>query len=52
MKTWQRVSIGMGAVVVFGSIGWYSVYQANKGVVEVQTGKVLKQDVASVVTAS
>src|SRR5580704_7996587 len=52
MKTWQRVSIGMGAVVVFGSIGWYSVYQANKGVVEVQTGKVVKQDLVSVVTAS
>src|SRR6202046_2504451 len=52
MKTWQRVSIGVGAVVVFGSIAWYSVYQANKGVVEVQTGKVVKQDVASIVTAS
>src|ERR1700735_4598535 len=52
MKTWQKGSIGVGAVAVFGSIAWYSVYQANKGVVEVQTGKVLKQDVASVVTAS
>src|ERR1700734_4129316 len=52
MKTWQKVSIGVGAVAVLGSIAWYSVYQANKGVVAVQTGKVVKQDVASVVTAS
>ena len=41
-----------GAVVVLGSIAWYSVYQANKGVVQVQTGKVVKQDLTSVVTAS
>src|SRR5271170_2782012 len=52
MKTWQKVSIGVGAVVVFGGIAWYSVYQANKGVVQVQTGKVVKQDLTSVVTAS
>src|ERR1700735_4672304 len=52
MKTWQKVSIGVAAVAVLGSIAWYSVYQANKGVVEVQTGKVVKQDVASIVTAS
>src|ERR1700732_1343555 len=52
MKTWQKVGIGVGAVVILGSISWYSIYQANKGVVEVQTGKVVKQDVASVVTAS
>ena len=52
MKTWQKVSIGVGAVVVLGSIAWYSVYQANKGVVQVQTSKVVKQDLTSVVTAS
>src|ERR1700679_2399149 len=52
MKTWQKVSIGVGAVIVLGSIAWYSVYQANKGVVDVQTGKVVKQDLTSIVTAS
>src|ERR1700683_9849 len=52
MKTWQKVSIGVGAVVVFGGIAWYSVYQTNKGVVQVQTGKVVKQDLTSLVTAS
>src|SRR6202453_2201485 len=52
MKNWQKVSIGVGAAVVLCSIAWYSVYQANKGVVQVQTGKVVKQDLTSVVTAS
>jgi len=52
MKTWQKVGIGVGAVVVLGGISWYSIYQSNKGVVAVQTGKVSKQDVVSVVTAS
>jgi HlyD family secretion protein len=52
MKTWQKVSIGVGAAVVLCSIAWYSVYQANKGVVQVQTGKVVKQDLTSIVTAS
>jgi HlyD family secretion protein len=39
-------------VAVLGGIVWYSVYQANKGVVEVQTGKVVKADLTSIVTAS
>jgi HlyD family secretion protein len=52
MKTWQKVSLGIGAVAVLGGIVWYSVYQANKGVVEVQTGKVVKADLTSIVTAS
>jgi HlyD family secretion protein len=52
MKTWQKVSLGIGAAAVLGGIVWYSVYQANKGVVEVQTGKVVKADLTSIVTAS
>ena len=31
---------------------WFSVYQVNKGVVTVQTGKVVKEDLTSIVTAS
>ena len=42
----------MGAVVILGSISWYSIYQSNKGVVTVQSGKVVKQDLVSIVTAS
>src|SRR6202522_1313416 len=52
MKTWQKELIAIAAVAVLGGIVWYSVYQANKGVVEVQSGKVVKADLTSVVTAS
>jgi len=53
MKTWHKVAIGAGAVVVLGGIVLFSVNQVNKGVVTVQTAKVQKQDsLVSVVTAS
>jgi len=52
MKTWQKIGIGAGAVVVLGGITWYSVYQSNQNVVTVQTGRVVRQDLTSVVTAS
>ena len=53
MKTWKKVCIGGGAVVVVAGIVLYSVNAANKGVVTVQTAKVAKQDsLISIVTAS
>jgi HlyD family secretion protein len=53
MKTWHKVAIGAGVVVVLGGIVLFSVNQANKGVVTVQTAKVAKQDnLVSLVTAS
>ncbi len=52
MKTWKKVGIGVGAVVLGAGIVWYSVRQANKGVVTVQTNKVARQDLTSIVTAS
>jgi HlyD family secretion protein len=53
MKTWHKVAIGAGAVVVLGSIVLFSVNQANKGVVTVQTAKVATQEsLVSLVTAS
>ena len=53
MKTWQKVGIGIGAVAVVGGIVLFSVNQANKGVVTVQTAKVAPQDsLVSQVTAS
>ena len=52
MKKWQKVGLVVGAVVVAGGVVWYSVYQANKGVVEVTTGHVAKGDLTSLVTAS
>jgi len=53
MKTWQKVGIGILGVAVIGGIVLYSINQANKGVVTVQTAKVAKQDsLVSLVTAS
>ena len=43
MKTWHKVAIGSGVVVVLGGIVLFSVNQANKGMVTVQTAKVTKQ---------
>jgi HlyD family secretion protein len=53
MKTWHKVAIGLGGAVLVGGIVWFSINQANKGVVTVQTAKVAKLDsLVSQVTAS
>ena len=53
MKTWQKVGIGVGAAAVLGAIVLFSVNQANKGVVTVQTAKIAPQEtLVSQVTAS
>jgi len=53
MKTWHKVAIGVGAAAVLGGIVLFSVNQANKGVVTVQTAKVSTQDsLVALVTAS
>jgi HlyD family secretion protein len=52
MKTWKKVSIGVGAALVLVTIVAVTVYQSQKNVVTVQTGKVQKRNLASVVSAS
>ncbi|HEV2172814.1 MAG TPA: efflux RND transporter periplasmic adaptor subunit [Nitrospira sp.] len=53
MKTWKKVVIGLVVIAVLGGIVGFSVTQANKGVVTVQTAKVATQDdLGSLVTAS
>ena len=52
MKIWQKAVIGAGALIVVGGIVWYSVYKSNQNVVVVQTGRVARQDLVSLVTAS
>jgi HlyD family secretion protein len=53
MKTWQKVGIGVGVVVVLAGIVAFSMNQANKGTVTVQTAKVAPQEtLVSQVTAS
>src|SRR5467141_1449095 len=53
MKTWQKVGIGVGGTAVLVGIVLFSINQANKGVVTVQTAKVAPQEtLVSQVTAS
>jgi HlyD family secretion protein len=52
MKTWKKVGLGVGIAVVAAGIVTYSIKQANKDTVTVQTAKVTKQRLTSVVTAS
>src|SRR5271169_6481605 len=53
MKTWKKVVIGVVIAGVLIGIVVFSVNQANKGVVTVQTAKVAAQDdLVSLVTAS
>lgn len=53
MKTWKKVVMAVVVLAVLGGIVLFSVNQANKGVVTVQTSKVGKQDdLVSIVTAS
>src|ERR1700724_4198742 len=52
MKTWKKVAIGAGILVAAGISYGVVSYELNKGVVTVQSGKVVKQDLTSIVTAS
>ena len=52
MKTWKKVSLAAGGVVLLGGTILFGIYQSRKDVVEVQTGKVVREDLTSQVTAS
>src|SRR5258705_4498102 len=52
MKTWKKVLIGIGGVLLVVVVVSIVIHQANKGVVKVQTGKAQRQDLSSVVSAS
>src|ERR1700691_5351661 len=52
MKTWKKILIGVGAALVLVIIVSVTVYQSRKNLVTVQTGKVEKQNLASIVSAS
>jgi HlyD family secretion protein len=52
MKPWKKIAIGTGVVVVLAIIVGITVHQSGKNVVTVQTGKVQRQDLSSVVSAS
>src|SRR5450755_3240602 len=52
MKTWKKISIGLGIALVLVIIAAVTVYESQKNLVTVQTGKVQKETLVSVVGAS
>src|SRR6202023_1409286 len=52
MKLWKKIAIGAGVALLLGIIVGFTVHQSGKNVVTVQSGKVQRQDLASVVSAS
>src|SRR5437879_12839510 len=52
MKPWKKIAIGAGVAVLLAIIVGFTVHQSSKNVATVQTGKVQREDLASVVSAS
>ena len=52
MKGWKKLALIGGVAVVLLAIVGFTVEQSRRGVVTVQTGKVVREDLTSVVTAS
>jgi HlyD family secretion protein len=52
MKPWKKIAIGVGVVVLLALVVGFTVHQSGKNVATVQTGKVQRQDLSSVVSAS
>jgi HlyD family secretion protein len=52
MKPWKKIAIGIGILAALAMIVGFTVHQSRKNVVTVQTGKVQREDLATVVSAS
>ena len=52
MTVWKKIAIGAGIAVLLAIIVGFTVHQSSKNVATVQTGKVQRQDLATVVSAS
>jgi HlyD family secretion protein len=52
MKPWKKIAIAAGALVLVALIVGFTVRQSSRNVVTVQTGKVQREDLATVVSAS
>jgi len=52
MKPWKKIAIGVGVVVLLAIVVGVTVRQSSKNLVTVQTGKVQRQDLTTVVSAS
>src|SRR5580693_10331093 len=52
MRAWKKIAIGAGIAILLAIIVAFTVHQSSKNVTTVQTGKVQRQNLASVVSAS
>jgi HlyD family secretion protein len=52
MKRWKKVAIGTGILVLLALIAGIAVFESGRNVVTVQTGQILREDLATVVSAS
>jgi HlyD family secretion protein len=52
MRTWKKIAIAAGVVILLLAVVGFTVHQSRKNVVTVQTGKAHRLDLASVVSAS
>ena len=52
MKLWKKIAIGAGVVVLLALIVGITVHESGKNVVTVQTGRVQREDLTAVVSAS
>jgi HlyD family secretion protein len=52
MKAWKKIAIGVGIALLLAIIVGFTVHQSSKNVTTVQTGKVQRQDLATIVSAS
>jgi len=52
MKAWKKIAIGAGALLLLILIVGFTVHQSSKNVATVQTSKVQREDLATVVSAS
>jgi len=52
MKLWKKIAIGGGVLVLLVIIVGFTVHQSSKNVMTVQTGKVQRQDLATIISGS
>ena len=52
MRTWKKITLGVGAVLVLAAAVGLVVQRVNRGVVKVQTAQVIREDLTQLVTAS
>src|SRR5580704_9071091 len=52
MRTWKKITLGVGAVLVLAAAAGLVVQRVNRGVVKVQTAQVIREDLTQLVTAS